>query len=77
VTALVLYWSKTGNTAKVAGALQEGLQAAELDVTRTPVDTMSAGERYAEQSTAWHLVNAPGTRRRTTLTRSDLVTFEG
>ena len=40
-----------------------------------PVDGMSATQPYAEQYTAWHLANGPGTRRRTTLTRTDLVTF--
>ena len=34
-----------------------------------PVDGMSATEPYAEQYTAWHLANSPGTRRCTTLTR--------
>ena len=34
-----------------------------------PVDAISAGEPYAEQYTVWHLVNAPGTRRKTTVTR--------
>ncbi len=38
-----------------------------------PVDGMSASEPYAEQYTAWHLANGPGTRRRTTLTRTDLI----
>lgn len=40
-----------------------------------PVDGMSASDPYAEQYTAWHLVNAPGTRRRTTLTKIDLIKF--
>jgi nicotinamidase-related amidase len=40
-----------------------------------PVDGMSASDPYAEQYTAWHLANAPGTRRRTTLTRTDLIDF--
>lgn len=40
-----------------------------------PVDGMSAGESYAEQYTAWHLANAPGSRRQTTLTRTDLIRF--
>jgi len=40
-----------------------------------PVDGMSAGEIYAEQYTAWHLVNGPGSRRRTTLTSFDLIRF--
>jgi nicotinamidase-related amidase len=42
-----------------------------------PVDGMSAGEPYAEQYTAWHLVNAPGSRRQVTLTRTDLIQFAG
>lgn len=42
-----------------------------------PIDGMSAGTLYAEQYTAWHLVNAPGTRRRTTLTRFDMINIEG
>ena len=40
-----------------------------------PVDGMSAGNLYAEQYTAWHLINAPGSRRRTTLTRFDMIEF--
>jgi nicotinamidase-related amidase len=40
-----------------------------------PVDGVSAGTMYAEQYTAWHLVNAPGSRRRTTLTRFDMIEF--
>ena len=40
-----------------------------------PVDGMSAGNLYAEQYTAWHLINAPGTRRRATLTRFDMIEF--
>lgn len=40
-----------------------------------PVDGMSAGDPFAEQYTAWHLVNAPGTRRQMTLTRIDLIGF--
>lgn len=38
-----------------------------------PADGLSASEPYAEQYTCWHLVNAPGTRRCTTLTRMDLI----
>jgi nicotinamidase-related amidase len=41
-----------------------------------PIDGMSAGTLYAEQYTAWHLVNAPGSRRKTTLTRFDLIDFK-
>lgn len=40
-----------------------------------PVDGMSAGNLYAEQYTAWHLLNAPGTRRSSTLTRFDMIDF--
>jgi nicotinamidase-related amidase len=40
-----------------------------------PVDGMSAGEPYAEQYTSWHLANGPGTRRRCTLTRCNMVSF--
>jgi len=40
-----------------------------------PVDGMSAGTLYAEQYTAWHLVNAPGSKRQTTLTKFDLIEF--
>jgi len=40
-----------------------------------PVDGMSAGEPFAELYTAWHLLNAPGTRRQATLTLSHLINF--
>lgn len=55
------------NTA--TGAALRGLQVI------VPVDGMSAGKPYAEQYTAWHLVNGPGTGRRTTLTRISLIEF--
>lgn len=45
-----------------------------LDVV-VALDGVSATDPYAEQYTCWHLANAPGTRRRTTLTRSDLIAF--
>jgi nicotinamidase-related amidase len=51
------------------GAAMRGLQVI------VPVDGMSAGDTYAEQYTAWHLVNGPGTRRRTTLTRISFIQF--
>ena len=41
-----------------------------------PVDGMSAIESYAEQYTAWHMLNAPGTRARATLTTFDRMTFK-
>jgi nicotinamidase-related amidase len=53
----------------VTGAAMRGLQVI------VPIDGMSAGTMYAEQYTAWHLVNAPGSRRRTTLTRFDMIEF--
>jgi len=37
------------------------------------VDGMSSSELYAEQYTAWHLANAPGSRRRTTLTTTEMI----
>lgn len=40
-----------------------------------PIDGMSAGTLYAEQYTAWHLINAPGSRQSTTLTRFDMIGF--
>jgi nicotinamidase-related amidase len=40
-----------------------------------PLEGVSAGQRYAEQYTAWHLVNSPGSRRATTLTSVDLLEF--
>ena len=43
-----------------------------LDVI-VPVDGFSSTNPYAEQYTAWHLVNAPGTRNRATLTQISLI----
>jgi len=51
-----------------------GAAARGLDVV-VPIDCMSASDAYAEQYTAWHLVNAPGTRRRTRLTTVDAINF--
>ena len=31
--ALIIYWSKTGNTEKVANAIKEGLEEADVEVT--------------------------------------------
>ncbi len=39
------------------------------------VDGMTSATPYAEQYTAWHLLNAPGTRQKATLTRFDLIGF--
>ena len=52
-----------------AGAAARGFQVV------VPVDGMSASEPYAEQYTAWHLANSPGTARRTTLTRTEWIQF--
>ncbi len=46
-----------------------------LDVV-VPVDCMSSAETYTEQYTAWHLANAPGTKGKCVLTRSDMLTLE-
>jgi nicotinamidase-related amidase len=40
-----------------------------------PVDGMSANNPYAEQYTAWHMLNSPGTRNRATLTKKSLIAF--
>ena len=40
-----------------------------------PVDGTSADILYAEQYTAWHLVNAPRDGAQVTLTRIDLIRF--
>ena len=40
-----------------------------------PVDGFSSSNVYAEQYTAWHLVNAPGPKKRTTLTRMGIISF--
>ena len=39
-----------------------------------PVDGMS-DKLYSEQYVAWHFVNAPGTKRRTTLTQINMIEF--
>ena len=40
-----------------------------------PVDCMSADNPYAEQYTAWHMLNAPGTRNQAILTKVNLISF--
>jgi len=40
-----------------------------------PIDGLSSSNVYAEQYTAWHLVNAPGTKKRTTLTRMESISL--
>ena len=51
------------------GAAQRGFSVI------VPVDGMSATDTYAEQYTAWHLLNVPGRRRVTTLTRCKSIRF--
>ena len=40
-----------------------------------PVDGISATYPYEEQYTTWHLLNAPGTRRKVVLTKADMINF--
>ena len=40
-----------------------------------PVDGLSSSELYAEQYVCWHLLNAPGTRGKVTLTKMALIDF--
>ncbi|WP_246079167.1 cysteine hydrolase [Paenibacillus piri] len=40
-----------------------------------PVEGMSAPNPYAEQYTAWHMLNSPGTRNRAILTKMNLIAF--
>lgn len=42
-----------------------------------PVDGMSADVAYAEQYTAWHLINSPGTRNKVVLTQLNLLQITG
>ena len=41
-----------------------------------PVDGMSANNPYAEQYTAWHMINSPGTKNRAVLTKVNLINFQ-
>jgi nicotinamidase-related amidase len=40
-----------------------------------PVEGMSANDPYAEQYTAWHMLNSPGTRNHVILTKVSLISF--
>ena len=40
-----------------------------------PIDSMPADNPYAEQYTAWHMLNAPGTRNQAVLTKVNLISF--
>lgn len=41
-----------------------------------PVDGMSSDTAYAEQYTAWHMLNSPGTRNKSTLTKTEWLTVK-
>ncbi|SFN06104.1 Nicotinamidase-related amidase [Formivibrio citricus] len=41
-----------------------------------PVDGMPGAESYSEQYTAWHMLNAPGTRANATLTRLNWIKIQ-
>jgi flavodoxin len=45
--AAIIYWSKTGNTKKVANAVKEGLEAAEADVMLKQVEEAGDIDFYA------------------------------
>ncbi|QGY38762.1 isochorismatase family protein [Pseudodesulfovibrio cashew] len=51
------------------GAARRGLNVV------IPADCLSAASLYTEQAAVWCLVDGPGTRKRTTLTTSDLITI--
>ncbi|MDG4477047.1 isochorismatase family protein [Thiovibrio frasassiensis] len=51
------------------GAALRGLQVV------VPLDGMTSATLYAEQYTAWHLLNAPGTKGKATLTLFQLIDF--
>jgi len=51
------------------GAAMRGFQVV------IPIEGISAGTLYAEQYTAWHLINAPGSRWSTTLTKFHMIDF--
>ncbi len=41
-----------------------------------PVDGMSASDPYAEQYTAWHMLNSPGTKNRVVLTKASMINLQ-
>lgn len=70
-TVVIVGTSANGAVLHTAtGASMRGMQVI------LPVDGMSAVDPYAEQYTAWHMLNAPGTRARATLTSFDLMRFK-
>ncbi len=52
-----------------SGAALRGLKVV------VPVDGMASGNPYAEQYTAWHLLNAPRVGPQVTLTKMDMIQF--
>jgi len=69
-------------TVIIAGTTAEGavLHTATSAAVRgfkvvVPVDGLSAATLYAEQYTAWHLLNAPGTRGKASLSKFEVVGF--
>lgn len=54
----------------VAGAVVRGFK------TIVPVDTMPADGPYQEQFSIWQIANGPTIRQKSTVTRSDLISFK-
>ena len=52
-----------------AGACMRGFNVV------VPVDGLSSSTLYAEQYTVWHLANSPGTKKRTLLTRMNMISL--
>ena len=74
--------SRTIKTIIIVGTSANGavLHTATSAATRgleiiIPVDAISATYPYEEQYSVWHLMNAPGTRRRVILTKADMIKF--
>ncbi len=69
-TVIIVGTSANGAVLHTAtGAATRGLEII------VPVDAISSTYPYEEQYSVWHLMNAPGTRRKVILTKSDMVKF--
>ncbi len=69
-TVIIVGTSANGAVLHTAtGAATRGLEII------VPVDAISATYPYEEQYSVWHLMNAPATRRKVTLTKTDMVKF--
>jgi len=69
-TVIIVGTSANGAVLHTAtGAAVRGLEII------VPVDGISATYPYEEQYAVWHLMNAPGTRRRVILTKADMIKF--